>query len=71
MNGFIDEVVIPLLAGILTALFCVGCLALFDKWSCESRWQRSGFEVSWGPIQGCLIKKDGKWIPDKNYRDLD
>lgn len=71
MNGFFEKVVIPVLAAIILCFLCFIPYYFFEKWSCESRWQKSGFEVSWGPIQGCLIKKDGMWIPDKNYRNLD
>jgi len=38
--------------------------------SCHSRWVKSGYETSWGPLQGCNIKVDGRWIPEDRYRDF-
>ena len=41
--------------------------------SCHSRWERSGMAgVSWGPIQGCLVKMpDGRWLPADRIREMD
>jgi len=53
------------------ALCLLGWL-IYAPWSCHSRWDASGMRVSWGPIQGCMISKDGNvWIPSDNYRDID
>ena len=48
----------------------VGALFLFNSYVCSSRWEKSGFATSWGPIQGCLIQHEGRWIPEENYRDM-
>jgi hypothetical protein len=42
----------------------------FDRWSCHSKWSKSGFATSWGPVQGCLIKVNDKWIPEGSYREI-
>ena len=39
--------------------------------SCSTKWEDSGFASRWKVFGGCQIKtKDGKWIPDKNYREM-
>jgi hypothetical protein len=54
---------------VLFILFII--LAFISAASCESAWSKSGFETSWGPVQGCLIKMpDGRWIPDESYREI-
>lgn len=38
---------------------------------CSSKWENSGMQSKWGPIQGCIIKlPDGRWIPSQNYREF-
>lgn len=41
--------------------------------SCYSRWERAGMaDVSYGPIQGCLVKMpDGRWLPSDRVREMD
>jgi hypothetical protein len=59
----------------LVVLFFVGLFALgffFESIGCNSRWSKSGFDSSYGPIQGCLVKmKDGRWIPEGRYREFE
>ena len=38
-------------------------LLTIDHFRCHARWEQSGYEANWGPVQGCLIKVEGKWIP--------
>lgn len=53
------------------AIFLVIGYAVADDIQCHRQWNRSEFNVSWGPIQGCLISRDGKtYIPADNYRDI-
>ena len=40
--------------------------------SCGARWDQSGLDTSWGPIQGCLVQvPDGRWVPSDNVRGVD
>lgn len=59
---------------ILAVVFGIPGFFLFwgiGSYQCSSQWKRSGFETSYGPVQGCLISKDGKtWIPADNYREI-
>lgn len=45
----------------IVALFC-GCL-FFKYYKCHTQAEMQGFECSWGPLQGCMVKQnDGSWI---------
>lgn len=33
--------------------------------------QFADFEHRWGVWEGCMLKTDGKWIPDERYRVLE
>ena len=72
LKGFFVEVILPIGGIGLAVLGPLVALALWaDSASCHSQWRKSGFQTSWGPIQGCLISKDGRtWIPADNYRAL-
>lgn len=47
-----------------------GALLWLSSVKCASRWEQSGFETSYGPLQGCLVRHDGRWIPEENYREM-
>lgn len=65
-----DVVVFGTCAAIVAALIGLGMWG--DSTGCHHRWSRSGFEVSWGPIQGCLISHDGStFVPEDNYRQTE
>jgi len=68
-----DHFTTVLASGLVLFLFA-GFLGLgfwIKSARCHSQWNASGFQTDWGPIQGCLISKDGKiWIPAINYREL-
>jgi hypothetical protein len=38
--------------------------------SCDSKASTMGFESNYGPVQGCMIKVKGAWIPVESYRTL-
>lgn len=61
----IGYVVFLLLAISLVLLFA----AWYDSSKCHSQFERSGMEVEWRLIGGCLVKlPDGTWIPGDQYR---
>lgn len=73
MLEFMDDH--PLLAIILLMFFCafilLGIGMKLDQVGCQSRREKSGFDVSWGVMQGCLIRlANGKWIPEDRYREI-
>lgn len=35
---------------------------------CRSMASAMEFDYSWGPLQGCMIEVDGRWVPLQNYR---
>lgn len=70
LKDFFVEVMLPIIGISIVVLGPIFALAFWaDSASCHSQWRQSGFKTSWGPIQGCLISKDGRaWIPAENYR---
>ncbi len=59
------------LACLLGAILCYLPVALLSRAECNAQWERSGFQHSWGPIQGCMIRReDGTWIPAEAYREV-
>lgn len=53
--------------GVAIVIFILGLLAAawFSNEQCAQKFQ--DYEHQWGPIQGCLVKYDGKWIPADNF----
>lgn len=42
------------------------------KWSrCHTKAEMQGYECSWGPIQGCMVKIDGKWVDYDKWRVME
>lgn len=61
--------VILFFVAVIVAL--LGVAIWTDSIACHSKWERTGFHVDFGPIQGCMIKTPRGWIPAENYRSLD
>ena len=59
------------------AVFLIGQLTIvtlaFSNWvdfmQCNAKY--ADFIHRWGIIERCLIRHDGKWIPDERFRVLD
>jgi hypothetical protein len=58
---------------------CVGLAAVFiaplvalamwaDSATCHSAASKMEFAGSWGPMQGCMISVDDKWMPISSYK---
>jgi hypothetical protein len=62
MAGFIASMV----ACVVIFLITVG----FSEYGCDSKAKMMGFKYDYGPIQGCMIKVESKWIPIESYRTL-
>ena len=51
-----------------TILFMIGVILLclltsyFYAYQCRTKAIIQELDWSWGPIQGCMVKQDGKWI---------
>jgi len=64
-----------LIAGLIVLLVVVVPVVVlwFQYLGCHARWDRAGMsDVSWGPIQGCLVKMpDGRWLPSDRVREMD
>lgn len=53
---------------VIVALLLLASLPL-SSYQCKSRWP--DYETSYGLVQGCLVKNNGKWIPDDGMRAVD
>lgn len=57
----------------------VGCFLLFfgvlelnlwlSKESCLRRWQKAGYEVSYAPLEGCMVRLGTRWVPASSIRN--
>ena len=66
-----DELKVGLLLGVIFFAVVGAGAWMFSAYQCGAKWERSGFRTDFGPIQGCLISRDGReWIPAENYREL-
>lgn len=69
-----DEV-LATLAGVVVGLILIvllgGGALVINAFKCAARWQASGIQTDFGPLQGCLIFYNGKWIPEDRYRAVD
>lgn len=52
----------------LVLLICL--MFWFSSSKCHAQWDGSQFEVRWGPMESCMIKVNGQWIPAANYREI-
>lgn len=59
-----------LIIAIVLSVIVYGGLLLVQQYRCDAMWGKSGMETSWGPIQGCLVQSDGRWIPSENFREM-
>lgn len=56
---------------VLLALIIAGVQAV-NYYKCHSRASMQGYECSWGPFQGCMVKyKDGTWIDYDRLRIME
>lgn len=63
------KIIVGVIIAALVALsLVIGGALYMDKVTCDSKWQE--FEHSWGPIEGCRIKNNGRWVPAENYREF-
>lgn len=62
-NGFI-------VVGIISSPFWV--IGLLVAWlgaaTCSAQATKMGFESSWGPLQDCMIKVNGRFVPLSAYK---
>lgn len=59
-----------LLFFVLISALCVLLAYWLDVLACESRWERSGMESEFHLLAGCMVKKDGRWLPAGALREV-
>lgn len=63
-----------LVFGAVLLLVCVGGalfgapVAALESYACSSQANKMRLEHSWGPLQDCMVRVDGRWLPLANYR---
>jgi len=45
--------------------------SIIGLFSCSAQWSRSGYDYSYGPVKGCVVHINGRWIPADNVREID
>lgn len=64
------ELIIAIILGAIgLALVFGGALAL-DYASCRSKSTAMNVEHSYGPLQGCMVRVNGRWLPIESVREV-
>lgn len=66
-----EESLVALFLYALLLAAVIGGLCLFKYASCHSKASMQGFECSYSPFQGCMVKVDGKWIDYDRLRIME
>ena len=55
----------------LLVAIVLGCTYGVVSYTCEKHWERSGMTASFSVFAGCQLRlPDGRWIPEKAYREI-
>lgn len=60
------EVVVSVIATVVLVVIAVALEAA----GCSARWEDSGMESKYLLTAGCMVKKDGRWVPEGVLRDV-
>lgn len=60
------EVVVSVIAAAVMLVIAVAVAAA----GCSARWEDSGMESKYLLTAGCMVKKDGRWMPEGVLRDV-
>lgn len=52
-----------LIVFLVMGVFVIPPAMILDRATCLSRADKMGLDVSWGPLQGCMVLRDGQWEP--------
>lgn len=68
-----DEIklTIILLALLVFIAGLVGAYPFLQYLECHTKAEKQGLECTWGIIQGCMVKIDGKWVDYDRFRIMD
>lgn len=67
-----DEGCLSSIISLIAIVLMLFGACVFNSCQCHSKAEKQGYECSWGPIQGCMIKqKDGTWIDYDRLRIMD
>lgn len=54
--------------GLLGLVVVVGIAAAMDAASCEAKADKMGYDMDYGPVQGCMVHVDDRWLPIESVR---
>lgn len=54
---------------LVAAIMTLGAL-LFGWTTCMNKARMAQVEHSFGPLQGCMVRINGQWVPIENWRVL-
>lgn len=66
-----EETLVVLFLYALLFAAIIGGLCLFKYVSCHSKASMQEMECSYNPLQGCMVKVDGKWIDYDRLRVME
>lgn len=66
-----NDVLLMLFATLFFVFFFIGIGALTGYYECKSKALKQEIAYSFGLMQGCMVKKDGKWIDYDRLRVMD
>lgn len=65
-----NEWLIIIIPTIILIVLIIGGIKL-DEYQCQKKAYIQELECHWSFIEGCMVKKDGKWIDYDRYRIID
>lgn len=54
----------------IAAIFALS-LWIVPSYECGAKAEKQGYEHSWGIVEGCMMKIDGKWIDYDKWRAME
>jgi hypothetical protein len=64
-----DSPIVVVSVGALLVLAVLGMGIGLDAARCDSMAKQMGHDSNYGPLQGCMFKADGRWVPvDTRFR---
>jgi hypothetical protein len=61
-----EDFIVMIIGSAVLLLIIGGIAAAFDYASCNSKASAMHVEKTWGPLQGCIVKYRGAYVPIDN-----
>lgn len=70
-NDWKFEIILNCLALVVAIAVMTGAVCAFKFASCHFKASKQELECSYNPLQGCMVKIDGKWIDYDRLRVME